>query len=175
MFTVPPAIAPLNMTIVVRKAKHLGATRFSQPLDVSFTRDASLQGKNTMSFFSEFSLTDRESCEKAIYDGGIAALVSAAFTTFLGIVMDRSFLVDAALISVLAVLVFRKSRVASTLLLVYFVASMCVMWAKAGKPTGLAFAPMFFMYYFTAMRAAFQLHSEYRAEVAVEAMGEEAI
>lgn len=132
-------------------------------------------------FWSSFEITDRESCEKAIRNGGIAALVSAAITAILGVLgfftqssnadlnylLDPWILLDVGLIVVLAIFIFRKSRVASTLLLVYFVASKLIMWIDLGAPKGFLVAMIFLLYYFTAMRGTYLWNSTYR-DVAVQ-------
>lgn len=132
-------------------------------------------------FWSGFEITDRESCEKAIRNGGIAALVSAAITAILGVLgfftqssnadlnylLDPWILLDVGLIVVLAIFIFRKSRVASTLLLVYFVASKLIMWIDLGAPKGFLVAMIFLLYYFTAMRGTYLWNSTYR-DVAVQ-------
>lgn len=128
------------------------------------------------SFADNFRLHDRYSCEKAIRNGGVAALISAAVTsifaaagffinstdTALAYLMDPGLAVDAALILTLGILVFRKSRTASTLLVVYFVASKLLLWYDLGKVQGLLLSIVFFLYYVTAMRATYIWHSSYR-------------
>ena len=132
-------------------------------------------------FWSSFEITDRESCEKAIRNGGIAALVSAAITTTFGVLgfftqssnadlnymLDPWILLDVVLIVVLAIFIFRKSRVASTLLLVHFVASKLIMWIDLGAPKRLPLALIFLFYYFTAMRGTYLWNSTYR-DVAIQ-------
>lgn len=128
------------------------------------------------SFLDSFSFHDRESCAKAIKTGGVAALISAGLTLAFGIasllttsenkelayVLDPAVFVDAVLLVVLAIFVFRKSRVASTLLFIYFVISKLTMWYETGKVSGALLTIVFFLFYLTAMKATYAWHSKYR-------------
>ena len=90
------------------------------------------------SFLTEFAIKDRESCERAIRNGGIAALVSGGITAVFAaiglfyqptdavqatVLFDPWMFVDVGLILLLAFFIFRKSRVAATILVGYFVAT----------------------------------------------------
>lgn len=132
------------------------------------------------SFWSSFEATDRESCAKVIRNGGIAALISAGITAVFGVIglfvqskvdelnyfLDPLILFDVLLIVVLAIFIFRKSRVAATAMLIYFIASKAVMFmdlgAAAAKPSTLILSVLFFLYYLGAMRATYIWHSKYR-------------
>jgi len=129
------------------------------------------------SFLAGFEIRDRVSCERAIRNGGLAGLISAAMTGLFAVaglfvrsadprmryVMDPWSLVDVALIAVLAGYVFRKSRVASTLLVVYFALNKIVMWIDLGTSgAGLIMPIVFMLYYVTAMRGTYLWHSKYR-------------
>jgi hypothetical protein len=132
--------------------------------------------KEKKNFFSSFEITDRESCEKAIRNGGVAALISAGITAIFGILgffiqsadanlsymLDPWILVDVIFVVVLAIFIFRKSRVASTLLLAYFTVSKVIMWIDIGAPRGIILSVIFFLYFLTAMRGTYAWHSEYR-------------
>ncbi len=134
--------------------------------------------QNRNSFFSGFKIEDKPSCAKAIKNGGIAAMLSAAITGMLGIaglftksddqrlsyLLDPWVLVDAGLIVVLGFFVFRKSRIASTLLFIYFIISKLLMWFELGKPSGLVVSIIFFLYYLTAMRGTYIWHSTYQKD-----------
>jgi hypothetical protein len=124
-----------------------------------------------------FEITDRVSCERAIRNGGMAGLVSAAISgvfVVAGLVvrspdpalasaMNPWSLIDVALIVVLAWYVFRKSRVASTLLVVYYVLAKLSIWSEVGiSVPGLILPIMFMLYYVTAMRGTYLWHSKYR-------------
>jgi tryptophan-rich sensory protein len=128
------------------------------------------------SFMDHFSLHNRYSCETAIRNGGVAAFISAAVTglfaaagffinssdTTFSYLMDPMLTVDVVLIVVLGVLVFRKSRIASTLLVVYFAASKALLWYQLGQAQGLPLSVLLMFYYVTAMRATFIWHASYR-------------
>jgi hypothetical protein len=128
------------------------------------------------SFLDSFTIEDQESCAKAIKNGGTAALISAAITSVFGFAgfftnsdnkdlnyfLDPWILADVALIIVLGLFVFRKSRIASTLLVIYFVGAKALMWIELGKPTGLVMSIIFLLYYATAMRGTYLWHKRYR-------------
>src|SRR5258708_6469448 len=128
------------------------------------------------SFWSSFAITGRESCAKAIRNGGIAAMISAAISAAFGLsgfftsspdkglnyLLDPSVLLDAALIVVLGIFIFRKSRIAATLMVVYFAGSKLLMWAETGEPKGLFVTLVFLLLYVNAMRATYIWHSRYR-------------
>ncbi len=133
-------------------------------------------GNKKKSFWGSFAITDRGSCAKAIRNGGIVALISAAITTVFGVIgiftqssdknlnyfLDPWILADVVLIVILAIFIFRKSRIAATLLLIYFVGSKAIMWIELGKPKGVVVSIIFFLYYFTSMRGTYLWHSKYR-------------
>ena len=137
-------------------------------------------------FLSGFEVTDRASCEKVIRNGGIAGLVTAGITavfaviglftqtanTDLNYLLDPWMLVDVVLILILAYFVFRKSRVASTMLFVYFVASKIIMWIEVGAPKGALMAIVFLLYYGAAMRATYIWHSKYRSQSGTQTLAQ---
>jgi hypothetical protein len=128
------------------------------------------------SLFESFSIRDRDSCARAIKNGGVAAMISAGISGVLGIagfftsssnvelnyLLDPWVLADVALIVVLGIFVFRKSRIAATILVTYFVIGKGFMWYELGKPSGLLMSIIFFLYYVTAMRGTYLWHSQYR-------------
>lgn len=130
--------------------------------------------KKKRSFEDQLRITDRESCENAIRNGGVAALVSAGLTAVVAIagffvrpedeklksLLDPWSLVDVALIVTLAIFIFRKSRVASTVMFVYFVASK-ILQLMEGFSAGMIVAVFFALYFFTAMRGTYLWHSKY--------------
>lgn len=135
------------------------------------------------SFGDTFRLRDRYSCEKAIRNGGVAAFISAAVTGVfalaglfintsdanLAYLMDPGLMLDVVLIVVMGIFVFRKSRTASTLLVLYFVASKILLWSELGRLQGLWMSILFFLYFLTAMRATYIWHSSYRDAIPVNA------
>lgn len=124
------------------------------------------------SFWGTFSITDRASCEKAIHNGGIAAMISAGITAvFAGIgffttssnknlayLLNPWLAVDVLLIVILGICIFRKSRFAATTMVLYFAVSKVIMWYDMGKVRGLFTSIIFFMFYFTAMRGTYIWH-----------------
>jgi len=128
------------------------------------------------SFWEMFSITDRTSCEKAIRNGGIAAMISAGITSvFAGIgfftsssnkdlayLLDPWMAVDVLFIVILGIFIFRKSRVAATIMVLYFSVSKAIIWYDMGKARGLAMSLIFFLFYFTAMRGTYIWHKSYK-------------
>ena len=80
--------------------------------------------------------------------------------------LDPWILADVVLMVILAFFIFRKSRVAATLLLIYFIASKVLMWVEMGSPKGILVSIIFFLYYLTAMRGTYLWHTKYVAEPA---------
>lgn len=129
-------------------------------------------------------INDRASCEQAIRNGGIAALVSAGLTAIFAIagffvrepdeklaaITDPWMLVDVVLILVVATFIFRKSRIAATFMFVYFVGSKILQLIESPSASaGMIVAVFFALYFFTAMRGTYLWHSKYRHEAMPEA------
>ena len=105
---------------------------------------------------------------RKIRNGWIAALVSAAFTAGLVALalstgaMENLFDIwstaDIVLILVLAFGIYKKSRVAATAMLVYFLASKILIMVETGKPSGLLLSLVFLYFYFQAMVGTYQYH-----------------
>jgi hypothetical protein len=128
------------------------------------------------SILRDLKIDSPESCAKAIRNGGIAAFVSAGVTALFGIasfftssshegmnyMLDPLVLVDAGFVVVLGFFILRKSRIAATLLMVYFVASKLLMWYELGKPVGLFMSVIFFFFLLTALRGTYLWHAKYR-------------
>jgi hypothetical protein len=140
--------------------------------------------KLRMGLFSAFTFDDQASCEKAIRNGGIAALISAGLTAVFASIglfttsndpgvrmhLNPWLFVDVGILLVLAYFIFRKSRTAATLTFAYFVFSKATTWYEAGTPKGLFLAIVFFLFYFTAMRATFVWHRRYKTATEAEAV-----
>jgi hypothetical protein len=136
--------------------------------------------KKRRSFEEQLRITDRTSCEQAIRNGGVAALVVAGLTAIAAIagffvdtsnerlssVLDPWALLDVVLILVLAVFIFRKSRVASTVMLVYYVVSKLLQVMDGSVGLGLVVAVFFVLWFVAAMRGTYLWHSKYRHETA---------
>lgn len=136
--------------------------------------------KKRRSFEEQLRIVDRTSCEQAIRNGGVAALVVAGLTAIgaiagffvetsnerLSSALDPWALLDVALIVVLAVFIFRKSRVAATLMLAYYVVSKILQVMDGGGSAGLFIAMFFVLWFVTAMRGTYLWHSKYRHEAA---------
>lgn len=132
--------------------------------------------------WADLRMEDRGSCERAIRNGGIAGLISAGLTAafaFAGVfvkqtgtaadyMLDPWSLIDGVLILVLAIFVFRKSRVASTLLLIYFAISKVIMWMEMGRAPGLFMTLVFVYFYANAMRGTYKWHSLFKSQPASE-------
>ena len=128
--------------------------------------------------WSSFKIDDRESCEKAIKAGAVLALVSAGVTTLFALMgiftqpssqreayyLDPFLIVDAILVLILAIFLFRKSRIASTLLVAYFFLAKAITWIDVGVPrgAGMFIAVLLFAYFINAMRGTYIWNSKYK-------------
>jgi len=124
-----------------------------------------------------FRIYDRESCASAIRNGGSFTAVSAGITlllAFAGMLTDSSdptlnylldpwAIVDALLLAALSFFLFRKSRIAATLLVLYFVVSKVSLWVELEAVKGLPMTILFGWVYILAMRGTFLWHSKYHA------------
>jgi hypothetical protein len=100
----------------------------------------------------------------------LAGLFVQSDDAALNSLLDPWALVDVVFIAVLALFIFRKSRVATTVMFVYFVASKILQVVEGSAASaGLIVAVFFALYFFTAMRGAFLWHSRYRHEAAPHA------
>lgn len=76
--------------------------------------------------------------------------------------LEPYLFIDVILIVVLGTFIFRKSRSAATLAVIYFVGSKIFLWLTLGKVAGLPMTLVFLFFYANAMRATFLWHSKYR-------------
>ena len=127
-------------------------------------------------FDDEFAINDKESCAKAIRNGGIAAMISATITGIFSVaglfinssdaklnyLLDPWMLIDVALIIVLAIFIFRKSRAAATIMVIYFIGCKILIWSDLGSLTGWPVALILIVYYVNAMKGTYIWHSKYR-------------
>ena len=125
-----------------------------------------------------FNITDEESCRIAIRNGGIVSMISAiitgafAFTVFFdqssepisNILLNPWRLINFFLILSLSVFIFRKSRIASTLMVVYFIASTIISRSMTGEFRGLSLMFILLIYYVCAMQGTFLWHKKYKSE-----------
>ena len=129
-------------------------------------------------FWSNFQITDRESCERAIRNGGVAGFISAGITAIFSVIgffiqssnadlnylIDPWTVVDAIFVFFLSIFIFRKSRVASTLIFIYFTVSKIIIWIEIGVPKSFIISIIFFLYFTTAMRGTYIWHKKYRGD-----------
>jgi hypothetical protein len=135
-----------------------------------------MYGKRKNSPLNLFATDSKDACATAIKNGGIAAMVSAAITSVFAVIgmftsssdknlnylLDPWMLVDVVLIIILGIFIFRKSRVAATIMFLYFIAGRALMWYETGAPNGIVMALLFLCFYFTAMKATYLWHSNYK-------------
>jgi hypothetical protein len=129
------------------------------------------------------SIHDRESCSTAIRRGGIVALLSASLGIFFVVaglfislpnegliqyLFTPWLLLDIAFQVLLALLTLRKSRIAATLLLIYFVLSKVVMMLDPGLSTLSTgsfsthwVTGLLLVLYVQAMRGTYIWHAKY--------------
>ncbi len=109
-----------------------------------------------------------ESVLRKIRHGWIVALISGAMTLLLTLVaifgtdftgfVDVWNFMDVALIFGLAFGIYKKSRIASTAMFVYFVLSKIYVWFLTEQVSGLLVAAIFIFFFFQAMVGTFQYH-----------------
>jgi len=128
-----------------------------------------------MAIFDAFRICDRMSCERAIRRGAIVAfligaahvLVARSFTQYadeaLGPQPDRWISLDAAFVFLMGILLLLRSRIAATVLLIYFVAARALHIADPNVPKlSYFFALLFLVIFFNAMRATYIWHASYK-------------
>jgi len=104
-----------------------------------------------------------------IKGGWIAGIISATVTLIVTLVTlsgndiwdglwGVEALFDVAFILIMTFGIYKKSRTAATLMLVYFVASKIYIWVETGAPSGFVLAMVFTYFYFQAMIGTFQYH-----------------
>ena len=80
----------------------------------------------------------------------------------LAYLFDPYMVVDFVLIFVLAIFILRKSRVASTMMLGYFIFNNLYFWQDTGNMPGIGIVVVLFVVYLTAMRATYIWHGSYK-------------
>ena len=109
-----------------------------------------------------------EEISRPIKHGWVAACVSCVVTLIATLIAlsgdsagntDAAWnLVDVALIAGLAFGIYKRSRTAATIMLVYFVLSKVLIMMGTGMPSGLVLGLLFAIFYFRAMTATFRYH-----------------
>lgn len=92
---------------------------------------------------------------------GVLTLIATVFSMFNGpneVFAGAWSLIDVALIAGFAFGIWRRSRVAATLMFVYFVLSKILIMQATGRPDGLVLGLVFLIFYFRAMTATFRYH-----------------
>jgi len=129
-------------------------------------------------------LNSKKSCESAIRDGWICALISMAMTLLvailglasveidgadeLNLMIDPLLLVDVALIAVMAYLIRQKSRAGATAMFLYFLASKWYFWNQTDSYGGLGFGLVFLVFYARAMIATYVWRLRYASDRNIE-------
>jgi hypothetical protein len=115
-----------------------------------------------------------EQANKAIKQAWIAGLVSAVLSIFVAVFLMANSggslmgFVDVAIMVVLSIGVYKKSRVAATLLFVIFVASKVWLIVTTGNFTGGILAAVFAVFFFQGMRGTFAYHKHQKMWGAAE-------
>ena len=93
-------------------------------------------------------------------------MISAAVTLILTLIGFMSILtiIDAALTAILGVFIFLKSRIAATIMFVYFTISKINIWTATGSVRDLPLAAIFFFFFLIAMIATFKWHKLYKQQ-----------
>ncbi len=132
--------------------------------------------KEKNSFKEQIKMDTQKSCEQAIKTGWIAALISLGMTLILSsigfvtqseneklnYILNPWSIIDAILMGILAFYIYKKSRVAATLMFIYFIISKFSQWFDLGNVQGFPLALVFMVFYFNAMRGTFMWHSMYK-------------
>ncbi len=118
----------------------------------------------------------KEAALKHIKGAWILGLISAGMTLLVvvlaasgvSILAEMGFdwwnLLDVALLLVLSIGVYRKSRISAVLLLVYFVLSKIYMWVALGNVSGLALTLLFGYFFVQGVRGTFAFQTLAAAE-----------
>ncbi|KAF0811152.1 hypothetical protein A167_00184 [Alcanivorax sp. S71-1-4] len=88
----------------------------------------------------------------------LAIMLFAISTGALSHLFDIWTSVDVVLIFLLAFGIYRRSRVAATLMFLYYTVSKVTLMIELGKPSGLWMSLVFFYFYFQAMIGTFEYH-----------------
>ncbi|MCL1134113.1 hypothetical protein [Shewanella hafniensis] len=116
-----------------------------------------MAGKNKASLKSLFKIETQEQCLSAIKNGWIVTLISLSITLVFSTIgfftqaenatlnyfLDPFLMIDVVLMAVMAFFIYRKSRIAATLMLFYFVLSKILQWSDLGNVQGLPLAIVF--------------------------------
>lgn len=131
-----------------------------------------LQGKNKNTRKNSFlTLDTKESCEKAIKAGWIAGIISCLITILSAVVIYPLFLMDAVFIGVLTFFIYKKSRVASTIMVVYFVMSKLIQLSIEADIIQTVTSVLFIYLYVQAMRATYIWFNKYKTSENAENQG----
>ncbi|QIQ22300.1 hypothetical protein [Zophobihabitans entericus] len=133
----------------------------SAPFLICQDKNMDTNNNNKPQSGSFFQLNTKKTCQQAITVGWIAAVISCLLTLAVAMALSPYFYVDVVLLAVLAFFVYKKSRVASTILVVYFVASKLLQISWGISPGQLIFALLFIFCYVQAMRATYIWHKNY--------------
>ena len=105
---------------------------------------------------------------KKIRNGWIVAVIGGCITLLVAVVSlygvdiaglgGSELFIDVGLMFVLAYGIYRKSRVAATIMVVYFMASKIIIWIELGTVNGIAMTLVFLYFYSQAMIGAYQYH-----------------
>ena len=128
------------------------------------------------SFKDQLKLDSEETCLAAIKNGWVAGLVSIGLTLLIVLIgmfsgtenttvnyfADPTIFIDIVLMVVMVFFIYKKSRIAATCMLLYFVLSKYIQWTDLGEAQGVPMALIFTFFYFNAMRGTFVWHSKYK-------------
>ena len=132
----------------------------------------------TISFSEELKLNSNMACEAAIMHTWIFSAISALVGTVMGLsglfieninvspvvnyLAHPLALFDAALLFVLTFYIYKKSRVAVTILLIHFMLGKLTEYATVGFGWGLGFTLLLLFVYLNGARAMYIWHSKYK-------------
>ncbi len=122
--------------------------------------------KSNVEVFQEVKVP--EEISRKIKQGWIAAIISGIFTLgvmiiailsdSLGKFVDLWTSIDVGLIFLLAFGIYKRSKVAATLMFIYYLSSTLWLMISTGKMSGILLSIIFILIYFEAMVATFRYH-----------------
>ena len=121
-------------------------------------------------------LESKAGCEKAIKNGFIAAIFATGMSFIAAIIgMYQSFeseylkyfndpavFIDITIMGLLAFYIYKKSRIASTLMFLYYLSAKISLWVVDLQPKGLIMGAIILYLLFNAMCATFKWHSTHK-------------
>jgi len=132
--------------------------------------------RKTTSFIERVNMDTKDRCEQSIKNGWIAALFyiwmiliispilffMRSYNEIMNYLLDPLLMINVVLISVMAFFIYKKSRAASTLMIIYFIILQVVEWYFSGSISGVLWTIIIMYFFFNSMVGTFIWHSKYK-------------